>query len=70
MVSIMACVMFGYLFRHPTYWTMLLLVLVLSEQRAEVGARQAVAQAPGGGSHPHVAGQTSRREASSRTRPQ
>jgi O-antigen ligase len=34
-VSLMAGVMFGYFFRHPTYWTILLLVLVLSEGRTK-----------------------------------
>jgi O-antigen ligase len=62
-VSLMLCVMFGYFFRHPTYWTILLLVLALSERRAEVGVRQAVSPAPGGGSHPPAARQISPRKA-------
>jgi hypothetical protein len=50
-VAIMAFVMFGYLFRHPTYWIILVLILTLGEGRVGMGAAE-VAIAPslrGGG---------------------
>jgi hypothetical protein len=51
MVATVVFAAFGYSLRHPNYWIVLLLVLTLSERRAELQSRQAFAPALGGGSY-------------------